>query len=294
MREQIHKKNLELLNKYKMLMMQKGCTARSIESYCKYIIPMFLRFIGNKKLNKVTHHDIEDFIHYCAVEKQNGDAALDGKFIALNSFFKALIKKDYLDMKNPMDKIDPIKVRKKVREYLTDEEVEKIQSYADKTGNLRGSALIALLYSSAIRLTECYMLNRDSINFERRQFKVKGKGDKERICMISVDAAKRLQAYLKSRTDTNKALFYSRNHNRWSKKQIQMYLASAGVAAGIEKHVHPHIFRHARAMSLLNKGVPLEQIQQVLGHESVSTTQIYAHQSLNDIQSKIDTLDGVA
>jgi integrase/recombinase XerD len=140
-------------------------------------------------------------------------------------------------------------------------------------------------------LTEIYQLNRQDLNYEARRFKVLGKGQKERICLFSEDASARVQAYISSRRDDLEPLFISREHNRWSKKAIQNYIRDAGLAAGIKKHCHPHLLRHTRAMALLRKDVPLEVIQRLLGHESIATTQIYAHNDIDDVQAKVDKFD---
>jgi len=287
--EECNKDNLKHLSRYETICRNKGLTDRSIEAFCKGDIPLYLRYIKDKPLEQTSHIDIEDFFDYCTKERKNGDAALDRKYVALNSFFKAMIKKEYLDMKNPLDKVDPIKVRTKIRDFLTDDEIQAIYDFVK--GDKRGLALTSLLFSSGCRLSELYQLNKASLDFTTRRFKVLGKGDKEGVCIFSEFASEKIKEYLAPRKDDIPALFLSRQHNRWSKKAIQCYVKNAGVRSGIIKNVHPHIFRHGRAMSLLKKGAPLDVIQNVLRHASIATTQIYAHQNINDVQDKIDQLD---
>ncbi len=283
--------NWQILNRFEMLCKTKGLTESSIEAFCRTDLPLFIRFLGNKQLETVTHYDVEDFLQYCMIDRKNCDATLSRKFVSLNSFFNTLIKKGYLNMSNPLDKIDKVKVRKKIPDHLTREEVFSLIDYAQSKHDLRGCALMHLLFSSAIRLKECYQLNRDSIDFDRLEFKVLGKNDKERICIISEQAKISILAYLDSRKDNLKPLFISKINRRWSRESIQSYLRELGIKYGISKRVHPHIYRHSRAMDLLLQGASLEVIQLVLGHESISTTQIYAHQSLNQIRHVVDAID---
>lgn len=283
--------NWKMLKRYETLCRNKGLTENSIKGICRSDIPLFIGFIGDKPLQEVNHIDVENFFAYCSNERKNKAETLDRKYTSLNSFFKTMIRKEYLDMRNPMDRIDPIKKRKKVRKHLTKEEIDMLREYVK--GDLRGAALIELYYSSGCRLSEVWQLNKYTLDYERRQFKVLGKGEKERVCIFSQDAKEKIMKYLESRQDDKDELFLSREHSRWSKKSIQDYVKKAGRAAGITKNVHPHIFRHSRAMHLLEDGVPLETIQVVLGHESITTTQVYAHTTVQRVQSMIDQLDKV-
>ncbi|MFT9495834.1 tyrosine-type recombinase/integrase [Anaerosolibacter sp.] len=284
----MNKDNEKLLKRYELICRNKGLTVESIKAFCKSDLPLFMRFIDDKPLVEVNHIDVEDFFDYCINERSNGDQAISRKFAALNSFFRTMIKKDYLDMKNPLDKLDKIKVRKKVRGHLTEEEVHRLMDYIENKKDYRGAALVALFYSSGCRLSEIWQQDRNSLDFEKRQFKVIGKGEKERMVIFSEDAKQKIFRYLDSRKDDHNALFVSRGNRRYSKKSIQDYVKKTSRAAGIEKNMHPHIFRHSIAMNLLAKGYPLEYIQLLLGHENISTTQVYAHGNIQDIQSKID------
>lgn len=284
--------NKRILERYKQHCRNKGLTEKSIKAICDTDIPLFLRFIQNKRIEEVDQNDIEDFMSYCSSKRHNQVQTIARKYTSLHSFYNAIIKQEFSDItKNPLDKVDKPKVRQKVREYLTKEEYDQLLRYVDQQQDLRGGALISFFYSSACRLTEAWQQNRDNINFETRRFKVLGKGDKERTCVLSEDCKNRIQKYLDSRTDDNEALFLSQVGTRWGERSIQRYVKKSGVEAGITKNVHPHIFRHTRAMFLLKNGVPLEKIQKLLGHSNISTTQIYAHIDMDDVQSTVDDLD---
>lgn len=284
--------NAKILDRYRQHCKNKGLTHESIKAACSVDIPMFLRFIGNKRLQDVTHLDIEDFMAYCADVRKNKPQSIARKYTSINSFFKAIIKQELAPViKNPCDKVDKPKSRKKVRPYLTIDEYKKILEYVDSIGDLRGGAVISFYFSSACRLTEGWQQNRDSLNFQTRRFKVLGKGEKERTCVFSEDAMERVLRYLDSRTDDCEALFISREGTRWSKRALQKYVKDIGLKAGITKNVHPHLFRHTRAMALLKAGVQLQEIQKLLGHESIATTQVYAHCDMDDVQGTVDKID---
>jgi len=284
--------NLKILDRYRQHCKNKGLTQESIKAACSVDIPMFLRFIGDKRLQDITHLDIEDFMAYCADTRKNKPQSIARKYTSISSFFKAVIRQELAPIvKNPVDKVDKPKHRKKVRPYLTIEEYKKLLEHVDFIGDLRGGAVISFYFSSACRLTEGWQQNKDSLNFQTRRFKVLGKGEKERTCVFSEDARDRIQKYIDSRTDTCEALFISREGTRWSKRAIQKYVKDIGKKAGLSKNVHPHLFRHTRAMALLKSGVQLQEIQRLLGHESIATTQIYAHTDMDSVQGTVDSVD---
>lgn len=280
--------NKRLLDRYLILCKNKGLTENSIKAFAGDL-NLFLRFIGNKDLINVTHIDIEDFMAYCQTERNNSSWALARKYTTLNSFFTNMIKKEYLDMRNPMDKVDKVKIRKRIKEFLTVDEYNKIIEYLEHQNDLRGLALFTLMYSSACRISEIYQLNRNSFDFECRQFKVIGKGQKERICFFSEDAKNRILDYLHSRIDDLEPLFISREYNRWSKRAIQVFVKSTVKNAGINKYITPHSLRHSILSNLRLNGIPIEDLQLLAGHASLQTTQsVYTHVGLNDIRNKFD------
>lgn len=290
MGKQISDHNTRFLKRYKMHCRNKGLTTRSIGAICDTDLRLFLEYIGDINIEEISHLDCSDFLLYCSDERNNGPKSLNRKFTSVNMFFKTLVKQEVI-AKNPMDKLEKPKVRKTLRGHLTIEEYKQLTSYVDDIGDLRGAAIISLFYFSGCRLSEIWQLNRDSLDYRRRRFKVIGKGEKERMCMFSENTAERIKKYLDTREDSLEPLFISRQKNRWSRKSIQDFLKNAGEGAGIKRRVHPHLLRHTRAMALLKLGADLETIQHLLGHESIATTQIYAHSDFDDVQNKIDVID---
>jgi len=271
-----------------MVCKNKGLTERTIDGFGSDL-SLFLRFINNKDLSKTTHIDVEDFMAYCQNERNNSNWALARKYTSLNSFFTTMIKKEYLDIRNPMDKVDKVKIRKKVKEYLTVDEYNKVIDYLEKENDLRGVALFVLMYSSACRISEIHQLNRNSLDFKNRQFKVVGKGDKERMCFFSEQSKEKLLNYLNSRIDGLEPLFISRESNRWSKNAIQRFVKSTVKKAGINKYITPHCLRHSILTNMRLSGTSIEDLQLLAGHSSLQTTQsIYTHVGLEDVKDNFD------
>lgn len=271
-----------------MICRNKGLTTETIKAF-EYDLNLFIRYMQNKPVDEITHHDIEEFLFHCQEVRHNSDQAICRKFTSLNSFYKTLIKKEYINIINPMDKLDKPKIRRKVKDYLTEDEISKIFEYLESTKDLRGLALFHLAYASACRITELYQLDVDTLDMNKREFKVVGKGQKERICFFSERAKKHIQRYLDSRDDSLPSLFVSREHNRWSKRAIQIFVSKTSNAVGIKKHITPHSIRHSILTNLRLKGLPLEDLQLLAGHESIGTTQqIYTHVGLDDVRSKFD------
>ncbi|WP_113675478.1 tyrosine-type recombinase/integrase [Vallitalea guaymasensis] len=283
--------NKKLLERYRFICRSKGLTNKSIEAICNNDLRVYLEWLGGKDALQVTHLDIQDFLMYCTVDRKNEAQAVNRKYTNLNMFYKRLIINMDLEIKNPVEKVDKPKVRKKVKPYLKEEEYNLMISFLEHEGNLRGLALCSMMFSSACRLSEISQLDKNSLDHVNRRFIVTGKGQKQRQCMFSKDASMKVLRYIENRTDDNKALFITSKGNRLSPKSIQDYLKRLGLRAGVEQNVHPHLFRHGRAMQLLKAGASLETIQRILGHESIATTQIYAHMNFDSVQSTVDEID---
>ncbi|WP_432408575.1 tyrosine-type recombinase/integrase [Wukongibacter sp. M2B1] len=291
----MNENNVKILKRYRLHCTSKGLTKESLKAICDNDLRLFIQFIGDTPLHEITHFEIQDFLLYCQEERKNGDESLSRKFTSLNTLFNTLIKQEVLNIKNPLEKLEKPKVRKKERNFLTYNEYGQILNYLDNSkdqNRIRDAALVSFFFSSGCRLTEVFQQNKDSLDFANRRFKVLGKGAKERMCIFSKDSAARIKRYLDSRNDALDALFISRQNNRLSKKAIQDAVKAIGKRAGISKNVHPHIFRHSRAMYLLKEGANLETIQRLLGHSSISTTQIYAHMNMDEVQDEVAKLDG--
>lgn len=207
--------------------------------------------------------------------------------IALRSFLKYLAKRDIKSL--PSDKIELAKVVRPQVSFLEPEELERLLGIIDTTTvvGLRDRAILELLFSGGLRVSELVGLNRDHINLERGEFSVRGKGQKDRMIFISPEANSWLSHYLKSRQDNFKPLFihYSGSkdslddgaYTRLTARSIQRLVSRHAKLAGITKRVTPHTLRHSFATDLLSNGADLRSVQSLLGHANVSTTQIYTH-----------------
>lgn len=214
--------------------------------------------------------------------------------IALRSFLKYLAKRDIKALTS--DKIELAAVKRPQVTFLEPQEVERLISAVD-TGTVVGTrdrAILELLFSGGLRVSELVGLNRDQINLQRREFSVRGKGQKDRLIFISPQAADWLDRYLKGRPDNFKPLFihYSGSkddlddggYTRLTARSVQRLVQRYARLAGITKRVTPHTLRHSFATDLLANGADLRSVQGLLGHANVSTTQIYTH--LTDPQLK--------
>jgi site-specific recombinase XerD len=207
--------------------------------------------------------------------------------IALRSFLKYCAKRDIPAM--TADKIELARTTRKQVTFLNEEELGRVfsQPKLDTLPGMRDRAILELLFSSGLRVSELVGLDKDHINLKRREFMVRGKGQKDRPIFISPDAAAWIENYLKERKDTAKPLFvrYSGtkkvdltgNFHRLTARSVQRLVARYALLAGITKHVSPHTLRHSFATDLLMNGADLRSVQAMLGHSNISTTQIYTH-----------------
>lgn len=285
--------NLKILRLYESLKRTAGCTKKSIDAIVWNDLRLFAEYLGDKKFEEATTLDVEGFFSYCLNERNNELETLARKQTSLNSFYKTMIKKEYFNIKNPLDKIDPIRYKSKPRGYLTKSEFKQLIDYLQSQNDLRGLAYVLLSYSSACRINEIRQLNRDSLDYDKLQFTVLGKGERYRICIFSNEAGETVKQYLATRKDDNPALFLSREQQRWSKEAIERYLKKVAQEAGIKQRVFPHLLRHTRAMHLLQDGVPLDIIQKILGHRNIGTTQIYAAMSIEQAQQSVNEIDAL-
>jgi site-specific recombinase XerD len=207
--------------------------------------------------------------------------------IALRGFLKFCAKRDIPAL--AVDKIELARTTRKQVTFLNEDELERLfaQPKLDKLPGLRDRAILELLFSSGLRVSELVGLDRDHINLKRREFMVRGKGQKDRPIFISPEAAKWVDHYLQKREDGTKPLFVrysgtrkvdlSGNFHRLTARSIQRMVARYALLAGITKHVSPHTLRHSFATDLLMNGADLRSVQAMLGHSNIATTQIYTH-----------------
>jgi site-specific recombinase XerD len=207
--------------------------------------------------------------------------------IALRSFLKFCAKRDIPAMS--ADKVELAHTVRKQVTFLNEEELERLFAQPDinTLPGMRDRAILELLFSSGLRVSELVGLDRDHINLKRREFMVRGKGQKDRPIFISIEAAKWIEQYLQKREDITKPLFVrysgskqvdlSGNYHRLTARSVQRLVARYALLAGITKHVSPHTLRHSFATDLLMNGADLRSVQAMLGHSNISTTQIYTH-----------------
>lgn len=271
---------------------ERGRSSKTAENYRHYL-ERFIEFADDITVDKITTELIRKYRLWLNRYVNDQGSSLSKTtqayhLIALRGFLTYLSKREIVSL-SP-EKIELPKVTRKQVTFLTHDEVTRLIEAVpsdDAPQHLRDAALIELLFSSGLRVAELVGLNRDHINTERREFTVRGKGQKDRPIFVSVRAAEAIEQYLASRTDTLPALFlnYSRNassstsgdYRRLSPRSIQRMIARYAKLAGITKHVSPHTMRHSYATDLLMNGADIRSVQAMLGHSDISTTQVYTH-----------------
>ena len=200
----------------------------------------------------------------------------------ISSFFSWLEEEDYI-LKSPMKRIHKIKTKKIVKNTISDEEIEKLR---DNCKEKRDLAMIDLLYSTGIRVGELVNLNIDDINFEGRECVVYGKGDKERRVYFDAKTKVHLKQYLENRFDNNEALFVTLDapYERLKISGVEIRLRNIGRTLNLER-IHPHKFRRTMATRAIDKGMPIEQVQRLLGHSQIDTTMQYAMVNQNNVKT---------
>lgn len=249
----------------------EGCSEKSLKYYKATIQTMITEL--QKDVRQIVTDDVRGYLTEYQQKKGSSKVTIDNIRRILSSFFAWLEDEDYI-LKSPVRRIHKVKTGTTVKETYTDEALEQMR---DNCGEPRDLALIDLLASSGMRVGELVLLNRDDINFEERECVVCGKGNKERIIYFDARTKIHLQNYLNGRTDTEPALFVSLTspHRRLQIGGVEKRLRSFGKKLGIEK-VHPHKFRRTLATQAIDKGMPIEQLQQLLGHKRIDTTLQYA------------------
>lgn len=263
--------NEEILNDFISAKRIEGCSDKSLKYYEK-TITLALNSVG-KGLKHITTDDLRSYLTKYQEEKKPSKVTLDNIRRILSSFFSWLEDEDYI-IKSPVRRIHKVKTSKTIKETYTDENLELMR---DNCIELRDLAMIDMLASTGMRVGEIVLLNREDINFNERECVVVGKGDKERMVYFDARTKLHLQNYLDSRKDDNPALFVSLRspHNRLTIGAIELRVRELGKSLGINK-VHPHKFRRTLATMAIDKGMPIEQLQRLLGHQRIDTTLQYA------------------
>lgn len=249
----------------------EGCSEKSLVYYRKTINAM-LDAIG-KGVSHITTDDLRSYLTDYQASKNSSKVTIDNIRRILSSFFSWLEDEDYI-LKSPVRRIHKVKSASTIKETYSDEALETMR---DNCENLRDLALIDILASTGMRVGELVLLNRQDIDFEERECVVFGKGSKERIVYFDARAKIHLQNYLKSRNDNNPALFVSLRapYNRLNAGGVEVRLREFGKKLHLPR-VHPHKFRRTLATVAIDKGMPIEQLQQLLGHQRIDTTLQYA------------------
>lgn len=292
-----------ILDYVEHLEVEGGRSAKTAENYTLYL-ERFVEFTGDVAADKITSEIIRKYRLWLNRHKNDNDEELaiitqSYHLIALRGFLTYLSRRDIPSL-SP-EKIELPKVSRKQVTFLHYDEVERMleQVPLDSEEGLRDRAIIELLFSSGLRVSELVNLNRDHVNTKRREFMVRGKGQKDRPIFIGEAAAGRVTDYLSARLDNLPPLFlsYSRNntpsthgdYRRLTARSIQRIVSKYARLAGITKHVSPHTMRHSFATDLLMNGADIRSVQSMLGHSNISTTQIYTHitdQHLKDVYEK--------
>lgn len=265
------KKEVDYLEVFLSAKRIEGCSEKTL-IYYKNTIQQMLDSIGKSVCTIVTE-DLRTYLAEYQKEKQSSKVTIDNIRRIFSSFFAWLEDEDYI-IKSPVRRIHRIKAASTIKETYTDEQLESMRDNCD---NPRDLALIDILASTGMRVGELVLLNRDDISFDERECIVFGKGDKERMVYFDARTKIHLQNYLDSRTDNNEALFVSLKapYNRMKIGGIELRLREMGKRLNIEK-VHPHKFRRTLATVAIDKGMPIEQLQKLLGHQRIDTTLQYA------------------
>ena len=249
----------------------EGCSEKSLKYYESTIMAMLDEL--HKEVKQIDTDDIRSYLTEYQARKKSSKVTIDNIRRILSSFFSWLEDEDYI-LKSPVRRIHKVKTGTNIKETYSDEALELMR---DSCTELRDLAMIDMLASTGMRVGEMVLLNREDINFNERECVVFGKGDKERIVYFDARTKIHLQNYLHSRTDNDPALFVSLQtpHNRMSIGGIEVRLRQMGKRLGLSK-VHPHKFRRTLATMAIDKGMPIEQLQQLLGHKRIDTTLQYA------------------
>ena len=258
----------------------EGCSMRTL-SYYQVTVEHLLSQI-TCPIRKITTDQIRCYLANYQKRNNCSKVTVDNIRRNISSFFSWLEEEDYI-LKSPMRRIHKIKTKQAVKEIISDEIIERLR---DNCKCLRDLAMIDLLYSTGIRVGELVGLNISDINFEERECVVYGKGDKERRVYFDAKAKLHLQNYIESRVDNNPALFVTLDapYDRIKISGVGIRIRELGRKLDIEK-IHPHKFRRTMATRAIDKGMPIEQVQKILGHSQIDTTMKYAIVNQNNVKT---------
>jgi len=273
------------------LEIEQNRSQKTIQNYDHYLTRL-VDFAGEIQVSEIDNEMIRKWrlwLNHLGTNTSDelGKTTQNYHLIALRSFLKFCAKRDIPAL--TADKIELARTKRKQVTFLNEDELARLFEQPDLNteSGLRDRAILELLFSSGLRVSELVGLNKDNINLKRREFMVRGKGQKDRPIFISPEAAKWVELYLDKRSDNNTPLFMrysgrkqvdrSGNLHRLTARSVQRLVARYALLAGITKHVSPHTLRHSFATDLLMNGADLRSVQALLGHSNIATTQIYTH-----------------
>ena len=258
----------------------EGCSERTIKYYRTTVEHLISQV--ETGVRKITTEEIREYLSNYQKRNNCTNATIDNVRRNISSFFSWLEEEDYI-LKSPMKRIHKIKTKTVVKNTISDESIEKLR---DNCKEKRDLAIIDLLYSTGIRVGELVNLNIDDIDLEGRECIVYGKGDKERRVYFDAKAKIHLKEYIDTRCDDNEALFVALHapYNRIKISGVEIRLRNLGRRLELDK-IHPHKFRRTMATRAIDKGMPIEQVQKILGHSQIDTTMQYAMVNQNNVKT---------
>lgn len=279
-KQEILKNNTDILNKFISSKEIEGCSTRTLNYYKDNIIKILDTI--NLPIDEITTEILRNYLADYKSNSKAGMVTIDNIRRILSSFFTWLENEDYI-IKSPVRRIHKVKTTRKVKETLTDENLEKLR---DTCSNVRDLAILELLISTGMRVGEITRLNISDMNFQERSCIVLGKGNSEREVYFSAKSKMYIKKYLEMRTDNNEALFVSliKPYNRLGISGIEILIRNLGKEANINK-VHPHKFRRTMATMAIDKGMPIEQVQKLLSHIKIDTTMEYAMVNQSNVKN---------
>jgi len=278
----------QLLKKFlDYLSLQKNCSSNTLRGYRRDIF-QFINFLKKNKINSFKSISYQDLLSYLGYLRNYGysETTIGRKVASLKSFFKFLSARKIIKS-NPVALLSSPKKPDRLPDFLTLEEVEKILNIPSKKNwqSLRDKAILELLYSTGIRVGELTSLKIEDIDFFQELIKVKGKGKKERIVPIGSYALKALIEYIERRPNKKeKNVFLNKYGKPLSERSVERIIDKFSKKAGIGKKITPHTFRHTFATHMLDRGADLRTVQELLGHERITTTQIYTHLTVEKLK----------
>ncbi len=273
------KENAHFLKSFIAAKRVEGCSEKTLEYYRATITKLMIAL--GKWVKDITTDDLRGYLAKYQQENRSSKVTIDNIRRIFSSFFSWLEDEDYI-VKSPVRRIHKVKTAKIIKEAFSDEDLEVLR---DTCGNLRNLALVEILVSTGVRVGELVRLNRTDINFNERSCIVFGKGESEREVYFDARTKLHLAEYLEKRTDNDPALFISSKspYNRLTISGVERVLQKLGKEAQVAK-VHPHRFRRTLATVAIDKGMPIEQVQRLLGHVKIDTTMHYAMVNQNNVK----------